>query len=86
MGIQESVADFLAAFDAEGYDEEASYRHSFVRSDEAEDRRERYLNFRLAREEYGVPLSSVRETIKVPPVTKILTRSLLALRWLPQGG
>lgn len=69
--IQESVADFLAAFDAEGYDEEASYRHSFVRSDEGEDRRERYLNFRLAREEYGVPLSSVRETIKVSPVTKV---------------
>lgn len=69
--LQESVADFLAAFDAEGYDEEASYRHSFVRSDESEERRERYLNFRLAREEYGIPLASVRETIKLPPVTKV---------------
>lgn len=69
--LQESVADFLATFDTDGYDEEASYRHSFVRADEAEERRERYLNFRLASEEYGVALASVRETIKVPSVTKV---------------
>ena len=69
--LQESVADFLATFDGQDYDEEASYRHSFVRADEAENRRERYLNFRLAKEEYGIRLSSVRETIKVPPITKV---------------
>src|SRR5690606_34826619 len=69
--IQESVADFLATFNGQEHDEEASYRHSFVRADEAESRRERYLNFRLANEEYGIRLSSVRETIKVPPITKV---------------
>lgn len=69
--VQESVADFLAGFEGGNYDEETSYRHSFVREHEAEGNRERYLNIRVASEEYAIRLDSVRETIKVPTITEV---------------